>query len=67
MPDMLCYVYQVNHEAENPDYCTVDLQFLQSGLDVEFFVREWPLSQADAILTRLREFSITPPRCWITP
>jgi hypothetical protein len=35
MPDMLCYVYQVNHEAENPDYCTVDLQFLQSGLDVE--------------------------------
>jgi prophage DNA circulation protein len=29
MPDMLCYVYQVNHEADNPDYCTVDLQFLQ--------------------------------------
>lgn len=52
MPDMLCYVYQVNHEAENPDYCTVDLQFLQSGLDVEFFVREWPLSQADAIFNQ---------------
>lgn len=52
MPDMLCYVYQVNHEAESPDYCTVDLQFLQSGLDVEFFVREWPLSQADAIFNQ---------------
>lgn len=52
MPDMLCYVYQVNHEADNPDYCTVDLQFLQSGLDVEFFVREWPLSQADAIFNQ---------------
>ncbi|WP_429913863.1 DNA circularization protein [Klebsiella pneumoniae] len=52
MPDMLCYVYQVNHEAENPDYCTVDLQFLQDGLDVEFFVREWPLSQADAIFNQ---------------
>ncbi|MDM9245090.1 DNA circularization N-terminal domain-containing protein [Klebsiella pneumoniae] len=52
MPDMLCYVYQVNHDAENPDYCTVDLQFLQSGLDVEFFVREWPLSQADAIFNQ---------------
>ncbi|MBZ7578207.1 multidrug DMT transporter permease [Klebsiella michiganensis] len=52
MPDMLCYVYQVNHEADNPDYCTVDLQFLQDGLDVEFFVREWPLSQADAIFNQ---------------
>lgn len=52
MPDMQCYVYQVNHEADNPDYCTVDLQFLQSGLDVEFFVREWPLSQADAIFNQ---------------
>ncbi|EOI5842910.1 DNA circularization N-terminal domain-containing protein [Klebsiella pneumoniae] len=52
MPDMLCYVYQVNHDAENPDYCTVDLQFLQDGLDVEFFVREWPLSQADAIFNQ---------------
>ncbi|WP_363447169.1 DNA circularization N-terminal domain-containing protein [Klebsiella pneumoniae] len=52
MPDMLCYVYQVNHEAENPDYCTLDLQFLQDGLDVEFFVREWPLSQADAIFNQ---------------
>lgn len=52
MPDMLCYVYQVNHEAENPDYCTVDLQFLQDGLDVEFFVREWPLSQSDAIFNQ---------------
>ncbi|EMF8380673.1 DNA circularization N-terminal domain-containing protein [Klebsiella variicola] len=52
MPDMLCYVYQVNHEADNPDYCTVDLQFLQDGLDVEFFVRDWPLSQADAIFNQ---------------
>ncbi|WP_181961250.1 DNA circularization protein, partial [Klebsiella pneumoniae] len=52
MPDMLCYVYQVNHDAETPDYCTVDLQFLQSGLDVKFFVREWPLSQADAIFNQ---------------
>lgn len=52
MPDMQCYVYQVNHDAESPDYCTVDLQFLQSGLDVAFFAREWPLSQADAIFNQ---------------
>ncbi|HBY8541600.1 TPA: DNA circularization N-terminal domain-containing protein [Klebsiella pneumoniae] len=55
MPNMLCYVYQVNHDAETPDYCTVDLQFLQSGLDVKFFVREWPLSQADAIFNQAQE------------
>lgn len=52
MPDMQCYVYQVNHEADNPDYCTIDIQFLQSGLDVEFYARDWPLSQADAIFNK---------------
>lgn len=52
MPDMQCYVYQVNHDADNPDYCTIDIQFLQSGLDVEFYARDWPLSQADAIFNQ---------------
>ncbi|XWJ89571.1 DNA circularization protein [Phytobacter ursingii] len=52
MPDMQCYVYQVNHEADNPDYCTIDIQFLQSELDVEFYARDWPLSQADAIFNK---------------
>ncbi|GJL37214.1 hypothetical protein TUM17576_40340 [Enterobacter hormaechei] len=52
MPDMQCYVYQVNHEADNPDYCTIDIQFLQSGLDVKFYARDWPLSQADAIFNK---------------
>ncbi len=54
MPDMQCYVYQVNHEAENPDYCTIDIQFLQSGLDVKFFASDWPLSQADAIFNQIQ-------------
>ncbi|HGU9904426.1 TPA: DNA circularization protein [Citrobacter freundii] len=52
MPDMQCYVYQVNHDAESPDYCTIDIQFLQSGLDVAFYARDWPLSQADAIFNQ---------------
>ncbi|HED5569704.1 TPA: DNA circularization N-terminal domain-containing protein [Yersinia enterocolitica] len=52
MPDMQCYVYQINHDAESPDYCTVDVQFLQSGLDVKFYARDWPLSQADAIFNQ---------------
>ncbi|OVZ94855.1 multidrug DMT transporter permease [Yersinia frederiksenii] len=52
MPDMQCYVYQVNHEADNPDHCTIDIQFLQSGLDVQFYARDWPLSAADAIFNQ---------------
>ena len=52
MPDMQCYLYQVNHEADNPDYCTIDIQFLQSGLNVKFYARDWPLSQADAIFNQ---------------
>jgi prophage DNA circulation protein len=67
MPDMLCYVYQVNHEAETPTTALLICSSCSQVWMSKFFVREWPLSQADAILTRLREFSITPPRCWITP
>ncbi|TKI08667.1 DNA circularization protein [Martelella alba] len=54
MPSMQCFLYQVNHEAESPDYCTIDIQFLQSGLDIKFFTRDWPLSQADAIFNQVQ-------------
>lgn len=30
MPNMQVAVWQVNHDAENVDYCTVDIQFVQS-------------------------------------
>ncbi|AMO79713.1 DNA circularization protein [Obesumbacterium proteus] len=54
MPNMQVKVYQVNHEAENVDACTLDIQFIQSKTGNPFFVTGYPTSQADAIFNKIQ-------------
>lgn len=55
MPNMQVRLYQVNHDEEDPDYCTIDIQFLQHSTGNPFFARDWPLSQADAIFNSVQD------------
>ncbi|AIK14271.1 hypothetical protein GZ59_24740 [Pectobacterium atrosepticum] len=52
MPNMLAAVFQVNHDAENVNYCTIDIQFVQSKTGNPFFVKDYPLSKADEIFNQ---------------
>ncbi|EHD21558.1 MULTISPECIES: DNA circularization protein [Brenneria] len=54
MPNMQVAVWQVNHDAENVDYCTVDIQFVQSKTGNPFFVNDYPLSKADVIFNKVQ-------------
>lgn len=52
MPNMLAAVFQVNHDADNVNYCTIDMQFVQSKTGNPFFVKDYPLSKADEIFNQ---------------
>ncbi|MEQ9889018.1 DNA circularization N-terminal domain-containing protein [Pectobacterium zantedeschiae] len=52
MPNMLVAVWQVNHDADNVNYCTIDIQFVQSKTGNPFFVKDYPLSKADEIFNQ---------------
>lgn len=52
MPNMLAAVFQVNHDADNVNYCTIDIQFVQSKTGNPFFVKDYPLSKADEIFNQ---------------
>ncbi|MFT8209748.1 MAG: DNA circularization protein [Symbiopectobacterium sp.] len=52
MPNMLVNVFQINHDAEYVDYCTLDIQFVQSKTGNPFFVKDYPLSKADEIFNQ---------------
>ncbi|MBN3068148.1 DNA circularization protein [Pectobacterium brasiliense] len=52
MPNMLAAVFQVNHDADNVNYCTLDIQFVQSKTGNPFFVKDYPLSKADEIFNQ---------------
>lgn len=52
MPNMLAVVFQVNHDADNVNYCTIDMQFVQSKTGNPFFVKDYPLSKADEIFNQ---------------
>ena len=54
MPNMQVKLYQVNHEADNVDACTIDIQFVQSKTGNPFFVTGYPTSQADAIFNNIQ-------------
>lgn len=54
MPKMQLIECQVSHEAENVDYCVVELVFLEAGINVPFFGREYPTAQADVIFNQLQ-------------
>lgn len=55
MPNMQVRLYQINHNEDDPDYCTIDIQFLQHSTGNPFFARDWPLSQADAIFNSVQD------------
>lgn len=54
MPNMQVKVYQVNHEAENVDACTLDIQFVQSKTGNPFFTTDYPTSKADEIFNSIQ-------------
>lgn len=54
MPNMQVKLYQVNHNEDDPDYCTIDIQFLQHSTSNTFFARDWPLGQADGIFNSIQ-------------
>ncbi|HDT2308278.1 TPA: DNA circularization N-terminal domain-containing protein [Citrobacter braakii] len=54
MPYMQCIEYQAFHEAENVDYCVVEVVFLQAKPEVPFFGSDNPLSQADIIFNQVQ-------------
>ncbi|WPU22560.1 DNA circularization N-terminal domain-containing protein [Cedecea neteri] len=54
MPYMQCIEYQVAHEAENVDYCIVEVVFLQARTGIAFFGSDSPLSQADIIFNKVQ-------------
>ncbi|WP_304169280.1 DNA circularization protein [Lonsdalea britannica] len=54
MPTMQVNTWQVNHDAENVDYCTIDIQFFQSKTGNPFFVTDFPLSKADTIFNQIQ-------------
>lgn len=52
MTGMQCIEYQASHEAENVDYCVVEVVFIQGGLKLPFFGSDFPLSKADIIFNQ---------------
>lgn len=41
--------YQVGHDADNPDYCTVELTFVEATPGNPFFVQQLPAQKAEAV------------------
>lgn len=54
MPYMQCIEYSATHEAENVDYCIVEVVFLQAKPEVPFFSSNFPLAQADVIFNQVQ-------------
>lgn len=59
--------YRINHEAENPDYCTVSLEFIESTPGNPFFDRTLAVQQAASIgqhaaSTRVQASTVTAAR-----
>lgn len=54
MLHMRCIEYQASHEAENVDYCVVEVVFLQAKPGLAFFGSDFPLSKADAIFNQVQ-------------
>ncbi|EFX7053234.1 DNA circularization protein [Shigella sonnei] len=54
MPKMQCLEYQVSHDAESVDYCSVEVVFLQGATEQPFFGSDFPLSKADTIFNQVQ-------------
>ncbi|HDL8410823.1 TPA: DNA circularization N-terminal domain-containing protein [Yersinia enterocolitica] len=53
-PNMQVIECQVGHDAENVDYCTVELVFLESKTGNPFFSQDYPTAQADVIFNQVQ-------------
>lgn len=54
MPNMQAIECQISHDAENVDYCTVELVFLESKTGNPFFTQDYPTAQADVIFNQVQ-------------
>ncbi|HDL6529986.1 TPA: DNA circularization protein [Yersinia enterocolitica] len=54
MPNMQVIECQVSHDAENVDYCTVELVFLESKTGNPFFSQDYPTALADVIFNQVQ-------------
>lgn len=54
MPNMQAIECQIGHDAENVDYCTVELVFLESKTGNPFFTQDYPTAQADVIFNQVQ-------------
>ncbi|HCT7632573.1 TPA: DNA circularization N-terminal domain-containing protein [Citrobacter koseri] len=54
MPYMQCIEYSAVHEAENVDYCVVEVVFIQARPEIPFFNSAFPLSRADIIFNQVQ-------------
>lgn len=54
IPNMQAIECQINHDAENVDYCTVELVFLETKTGNPFFSQDYPTAQADVIFNQIQ-------------
>ncbi|QAX77800.1 multidrug DMT transporter permease [Yersinia hibernica] len=54
MPNMQVIECQIGHDAENVDYCSVELVFLESKTGNPFFSQGYPTAQADVIFNQVQ-------------
>ncbi|AHM72430.1 DNA circularization protein [Yersinia hibernica] len=54
MPNMQIIECQIGHDAENVDYCSVELVFLESKTGNPFFTQDYPTAQADVIFNQVQ-------------
>lgn len=54
MPNMQVIECQIGHDAENVDYCSVELVFLESKTGNPFFTQDYPTAQADVIFNQVQ-------------
>ncbi|GAB7214754.1 DNA circularization protein [Dickeya oryzae] len=52
MPTMQVADWSAEHDADSIDYCTVDVQFVQSKPGNPFFVTDYPQSKSDALFNQ---------------
>lgn len=57
MPEMICVSYSISHDAENVNYCAVDLTFKEATEAQKTLVFQSPLfSQFDTLFNKLEAF-----------
>jgi prophage DNA circulation protein len=45
--------FAIQHDAERPDYCEVEVAWIEATTGNEFFIKEFPLSKVDEILNKI--------------